>query len=143
MTGRKCSPTVDTVVNTMYAASEICAFYFDGETGEVLCVEDPFDSDEPDEDLENLIEASPDRFWLLPGEELFDESERYGRYAKTLPAGEHKDKVEEASKSLQSRMLFENALETVEQRAGWEKFREQDYKLVAIQWLKDNGFMEA
>lgn len=143
MKDHRCSPTVETVVNTMYAASETCAFYFDGQTGDVVCVEDPFDSDDPDETLEQLIEANPDRFALLPGEELWDESPRYARFARTLEEGEHRDKVEEASKSLHSRILFQDALRTVEQRAAWERFREQEYKALAIQWLRENGFIES
>lgn len=131
--------TLDGAVNMLYVAGEDRAYYYDRQERAVIVVADPFESDEVDEETERLVEEQPDRFVPFPGVEEIAEEKLYVRFARSLPAGEDRDRVEQAALGLHCRMDFPEALKETTLRSRWEDFREKELEALARAWAEANG----
>ena len=131
---------LDIVLDAIECADDAFTYYYDTETKDSVFLQDPLYTGESNEELEDLIDNNPDRFYRLPTKYDIHEYSIMEDFVNDLPSGRAKDELASAIHGKGAFRRFKNGIEYHGIEQLWYDYRDNAYKQIAIRWCKDNGF---
>ena len=144
--------SLDEIVDAMEAASDECEAYLDPESGEIVTVtgddrslleedEDPVSMPPWQRDMVARIRAAleTDRYLPLPDQFEIDEWSMMDRFAQSRPGSAHADQLLDAIHGKGAYRQFRAAIDHHNLTDEWRRFRDEEFRTIARQWLNSHG----
>lgn len=125
-------------ITALDIATEYAVFYYDVQSGDILAVEDPFESSDVEQDFQAEVDSHPERYIILPGLAELDEANLPGRFADRQ-AGDERMMLTAAARSLYAGTEFPRMLAELNLTERWNDFRDSALADVAREWAQRSG----
>ena len=109
------------------------------QTGETVFLADPIITGESNEELEELIENSGDRFLRFPTKYDIHEYSMMESFIESLPPSRAREDLAHAIRGRGAFRRFKNGIYYHRVEQQWYDYRDQAYRGIAIRWCRDEG----
>lgn len=128
------------VVSAIESASNEFEYLYDTETGETVFLADALITGINNEELEDLIENSGDRFRRFPTKYDVHEYRIMENFVYSLPVGAARQELMTAICGRGVFRRFKQGIRYHRIEQQWYAFQAQAYREIAIQWCQEEGF---
>ena len=130
---------LEQVLDAIETADDAITYFYDTQTGETVFLADPGIMGEADEELEDFIESSGNRFLRLPTKYDIHEYSIMANFVETLPPGSAREELIHAIRGRGAFRRFKNGIYYHRIEQQWYDYRGQAYREIAIRWCRDEG----
>ena len=126
------------VIDAVEMACDSYTEFYDTKTGETVSLPDPMWTGEADEELEELLEAEPDRFLRFPTKFEIHEYRIMEDFVEALPTGQVKQELANAIRGRGAFRRFKNSIRYHGIEQLWCDYLENAYREIAIRWCREH-----
>ena len=130
---------LEQVLDAIETADDAFTYFYDSQTGETVFLSDPIITGETDEELEDLIENSGERFLRFPTKYDIHEYSIMEDFVYSLPAGAARQELANAICGRGAFRRFKNGIRYHRLEQQWYDYRDRAYRGIAIRWCGDQG----
>ena len=130
---------LEQVLYAIETADDAFTYFYDTQTGETVFLADPGIIGEADEELEDFIESSGNRFLRFPTKYDIHEYSIMANFVETLPPGSAREELIHAIRGRGAFSRFKNGIYYHRIEQQWYDYRDQAYREIAIRWCRDEG----
>lgn len=127
------------VIDAIETADDVFTYFYDTQTGETVYLQDELITGERDEELEELLENSRERFLRFPTKYDIHEYGIMEDFVYSLPAGVARQELANAICGRGAFRRFKNGICYHRLEQQWYDYRDQAYREIAIRWCEDEG----
>ena len=127
------------VIDAIETADDAFTYFYVTQTGETVYLQDEIITGEHDDELEELIENSGERFLRFPTKYDIHEYSIMEDFVYSLPAGAARQELSNAICGRGAFRRFKNGIHYHRLEQQWYDYRDQAYREIAIRWCKDEG----
>ena len=129
---------LDVVLEAIECADDAFTYYYDTETESTVFLQDPLFAGESNEELEELIESNPERFYCLPTKYDIHEYSIMEDFVDELPSGRARNELASAIHGKGAFRRFKTGIIYHRIEQEWYTYRDNAYKQIAIRWCEEN-----
>ena len=126
------------VIEAIETADDAYTDFYDTQTGETVSLPDPIITGETDEELEALLEETPDRFLRFPTRYEIHEYSIMEDFVESLPTEEIQRELATAIRGKGALRRFHAAIRYYGIERNWYDYLENAYRDIAICWCAEN-----
>lgn len=130
---------LEQVLDAIETADDAFTYFYDTQTGETVFLSDPCITGEADEELEDLIENSGERFLRFPTKYDIHEYSIMEDFVYSLPTGAARQELINAICGRGAFRRFKNGIHYHRLEQQWYDYRDRAYREIAIRWCRDEG----
>lgn len=130
---------LEQVLDAIETADDAFTYFYDTQTGETVFWVDPGITGETNEELEDLIEDSGERFLRFPTKYDIHEYSIIANFVESLPPGVAREELIHAIRGQGAFRRFKNGIYYHQIEQQWYDYRDQAYREIAIRWCRDEG----
>ena len=130
---------LEQVLDAIETADDAFTYFYDTQTGETVFLSDPGITGEANEELEDLIENSGERFLRFPTKYDIHEYSIMEDFVYSLPVGAARQELTNAICGSGAFRRFKSGIRYHRLEQQWFDYREQAYREIAIRWCRDVG----
>lgn len=129
---------LDVVLEAIESADDSFTYYYDTETKDIVFLQDSLFTGETDEELVELIDCNPGRFYRMPTKYDIHEYSIMEGFVDELPSGRAKNELFSAIHGKGAFRRFKNGINYHGIEQNWYDYRDNAYREIAIRWCKEN-----
>ncbi len=126
------------VIDAVERACDAYTEFYDSETRETVSLPDPAQTGEVNEELEELLEAEPDRFLRFPTRFEIHEYSIMESFIEELPAGKTHNELAQAIRGRGAFRRFKSSIRYYGIEQLWYDYLENAYREIAIRWCSEH-----
>ena len=132
---------LDKVIEAMEFANEECRFVYSTNDEKVLFLFDGMVNGEDDEELyEEITEGLSDEYIYLPDQYDIHEYRMMEMFVYAIDDERNQIELYNAIKGRGAFRRFKDAIHRLGIQDDWYKFRDDEYKKIALEWCETNNF---